>query len=62
MKPLTTISVFILTAFLFALSCSALELGQAPPRVELKGKLGGRLDGKLWSSCELKSRNFPPRI
>jgi len=32
------------------------ELGQVPPKVELKDSLGGRLDGKLWSSDELKGK------
>ena len=32
------------------------ELGQVPPKVELKDNLGGRLDGKPWSSDELKGK------
>jgi YtfJ family uncharacterized protein len=32
------------------------ELGQVPPNVELKDNLGGRLDGKPWSSDELKGK------
>jgi uncharacterized protein len=32
------------------------EVGQVPPRVELKDNLGGRLDGKPWSSDELKGK------
>jgi len=31
-------------------------MGQIPPKVELKGDLGGRLDGKPWSSDELKGK------
>jgi hypothetical protein len=32
------------------------EMGQVPPTVELKDNLGGRLDGKPWSSEELKGK------
>ena len=32
------------------------ELGQVPPKVELKDNLGGRLDGKPWSSDGLKGK------
>jgi YtfJ family uncharacterized protein len=32
------------------------EMGQVPPQVELKDNLGGRLDGKPWSSDELKGK------
>jgi len=32
------------------------ELGQVPPKVDLKEPLGGRLDGKPWSSDELKGK------
>jgi hypothetical protein len=32
------------------------EMGQVPPKVELKDNLGGRLDGKSWSSDELKGK------
>lgn len=32
------------------------ELGQVPPNVELKDKLGGRLDGTPWSSEEMKGK------
>jgi len=32
------------------------EMGQVPPKVELKDNLGGRLDGKPWSSDELKGK------
>ena len=34
----------------------ALEIGEVPPKVELKGNLGGRLDGKPWSSEELQGK------
>jgi YtfJ family uncharacterized protein len=32
------------------------EMGQVPSKVELKDNLGGRLDGKSWSSDELKGK------
>ena len=35
---------------------SAVELGQPPPKIELQGKTGGRLDGAPWRSDELKGR------
>ncbi len=34
----------------------AVELGEVPPKVVLKEKLGGRLDGKPWSSEELQGK------
>jgi len=34
----------------------AAELGQVPPKVELRDKVGGRLDGTPWSSEELKGK------
>ena len=34
----------------------ALEFGEPPPKVELKDKLGGRLDAKPWSSDELQGK------
>ncbi|RPH90619.1 MAG: transcriptional regulator, partial [Desulfobacteraceae bacterium] len=33
-----------------------MEIGEIPPKVELKEKLGGRLDGKPWSSEELQGK------
>jgi predicted transcriptional regulator len=33
-----------------------IEIGQIPPKVELKEKLGGRTDGKPWSSEELRGK------
>jgi predicted transcriptional regulator len=32
------------------------EIGEVPPKVVLKEKLGGRLDGKPWSSEELQGK------
>ena len=34
----------------------ALEFGEPPPKVELKDKLGGRLDAQPWSSDELPGK------
>ena len=33
-----------------------IQMGQIPPSVELKEKLGGRLDGTPWSSDEMKGK------
>ncbi|MGD2126320.1 MAG: YtfJ family protein, partial [Desulfobacteraceae bacterium] len=35
-----------------------LQMGRVPPKVELKDKLGGRLDGTPWSSEELKGKVY----
>jgi len=35
---------------------AGIEMGQVPKEVELKGDLGGRLDGSPWSSKELKGK------
>ncbi|MGC8490132.1 MAG: YtfJ family protein [Syntrophobacteraceae bacterium] len=58
MRKLTVGSICILVIFLIASNCSALEIGQVPPPVVLKGKLGGRLDGRQWSSRELTGKVF----
>jgi YtfJ family uncharacterized protein len=39
-----------------AVAWAGAEMGQVPPQVELKDNLGGRLDGKPWSSDELKGK------
>jgi YtfJ family uncharacterized protein len=50
------------TLFLFAgifvinQAAQAIEIGEVPPRAELKEKLGGRLDGKPWRSEELQGK------
>ncbi len=47
----------LVLGFIVAQSAWAgLEMGQVPPKVELKDKLGGRLDGTPWSSHELKGK------
>jgi len=46
----------ILSVFLINQAAEAVEIGEIPPKVELKGELGGRLDGTAWSSEELRGR------
>ena len=45
-------SLLVVTAVVWA----SAELGKVPPKVELKDKLGGRLDGTPWSSEELQGK------
>jgi YtfJ family uncharacterized protein len=45
-----------LSVFLINQTAEAIEIGEIPPKVELKEKLGGRLDGKPWSSEELQGK------
>jgi len=56
MKHLLTGFIFFLAVFLFHQTAEAIELGEVPPRVELREKLGGRLDGTPWSSEELQGK------
>jgi len=46
----------VLAFFVMNQPARAFEIGEVPPRVELKEKLGGRLDGKPWSSDELQGK------
>ncbi|MCU0580142.1 MAG: YtfJ family protein [Desulfobacterota bacterium] len=56
MKLFLKFSIF-LSAVVFALPTAlAVELGEVSPKVDLKDKLGGRLDGKPWSSDELQGK------
>jgi len=48
--------IIVLALFLIHQVAFAIELGEIPPTMELKGKLGGRLDGTPWSSEELKGK------
>jgi YtfJ family uncharacterized protein len=48
--------IFLLAVFLINQAAQAIELGEIPPKVELREKLGGRLDGKSWSSEELQGK------
>jgi uncharacterized protein len=58
MKHLIIGFLFVLAAFLINPFAQAIELGEIPPKVELKGKLGGRLDGTPWSSEELQGKVY----
>jgi YtfJ family uncharacterized protein len=58
MKHLVTGFIFVLAIFLINSSAQAIELGEIPPNVELKEKLGGRLDGTPWSSAELQGKVY----
>jgi len=48
--------IFLPAALLINQSVWALEFGEPPPKVELKEKLGGRLDATPWSSDELQGK------
>jgi len=48
----------VLAVFLTGQVAHALEIGEIPPKIELKEKLGGRLDGKPWSSDELQGKVY----
>lgn len=58
MNGLTGIVLAVLCAFFLSpgAAWAGAEVGSVPPRVELKDKLGGRLDGAPWSSEELKGK------
>jgi len=48
--------IFVSAVLLISRTAGAIEIGEIPPRVELKEKLGGRLDGTPWSSEELRGK------
>ncbi len=56
MKHLGRRLIFVLALFLINQVAQAIEIGEIPPRVELKEKLGRRLDQKPWSSEELQGK------
>ena len=56
MKYFIKIIFVVLGIFLINQIAQAIEIGEVPPKVELKEKLGGRLDGKPWSSEELQGK------
>jgi hypothetical protein len=56
MKYFILIGIMVVAVFLMNPAAQALTLGETPPKVELKEKLGGRLDGKPWSSDELQGK------
>jgi YtfJ family uncharacterized protein len=55
-KHLVKCLIFVLAVFLINQAAQAIELGEIPPKVELREKLGERLDGKPWSSEELRGK------
>ncbi len=56
MKHFATCLIFASVVFLLSQTAQAIEIGEIPPRVELREKLGGRLDGAPWSSEELQGK------
>ncbi len=56
MKHVVKGLIVVLAAFLISQTAQAVEMGETPPKVELREKLGGRLDGKPWSSEELRGK------
>ena len=56
MKHFSKWLILGLSVFLINQTAQAIEIGEIPPKVELKEKLGGRLDGKPWSSEELQGK------
>jgi YtfJ family uncharacterized protein len=50
------VKLLILLFFIAEGAWAGLEIGQAPPMVELKDSLGGRLDDTPWSSNELRGK------
>jgi len=55
-KHLVKCLIFVSAVFLINQAAQAIEIGEIPPKVELREKLGGRLDGKPWSSEELQGK------
>lgn len=51
-KGLVVLGMVLWAGFAWA----GLKMGECPPQVELKGDLGGRLDGSPWSSEELRGK------
>jgi YtfJ family uncharacterized protein len=56
MKRFVKRLILVLGACLIPQAAQAVEIGEIPPKVELKEKLGERLDGKPWSSEELRGK------
>src|SRR5512136_1241994 len=55
-KHLVECLLLVLAVLLMNQAADAIEMGEIPPKIELKEKLGGRLDGKPWSSEELRGK------
>jgi uncharacterized protein len=58
MKHFVELLTFVFAVFLFSPPAQAIEMGEIPPKVELKEKLGGRLNGEPWSSEELQGKVY----
>ena len=48
--------IIIFICFLSQNAWAEIRMGELPPAVELKEKVGGRLDGSPWGSAELKGK------
>ena len=58
MKHFVIWFIVLPAVFLIHQPTQAIELEEIPPKVELKEKLGGRLDGTAWSSEELEGKVY----
>jgi hypothetical protein len=58
MKHFVTGFILVLAIFMIHQAAQAIEQGEIPPKIELKEKLGGRLDGTPWSSAELQGKVY----
>ena len=56
MKRIVVLLFFVI--FLTSYAHAEIQLGQVAPVIELKDKLGGRVDGSPWSSSEIKGKVF----
>jgi YtfJ family uncharacterized protein len=57
-QVLRLLLVLFVVTFVFSNAWADLQMGQVPPKIDLKEKLGGRLDGTPWSSDELKGKVY----
>ena len=58
MKHLVTWLIIVSAIFIINQVAQAIEIGEVPPKVELKENLGGRLNGTPWSSAELQGKVY----
>lgn len=56
MKHFVKCLLVVLAVVFLNQAAQAIEIGTVPPKVELKEKQGGRLDGTPWSSEELQGK------
>ena len=56
MKRWIVVAWVLLFIAVSSVGWAEIQMGQIPPSVELKEKLGGRLDGTPWSSDEMKGK------